>query len=214
MVAKSFKEYEKLIAGKSMRERVLIAAGVAVLIAWPVYFSIIDSNASAEKKVKSSISSIEVDLEEKKSELQTWRSRVTKNPNVAMKDEISVMEKQISDIDRQLDKGVASLVDASTMADILKKMLSTSGDIEVLSMENLPPKVLIQDEGEVNLFQHTVRVTFKGKYLDIMDHLKKIEKMNYKFYWHSIDYHVVKHPYSEVTIEVYTLSINKDFLHV
>ena len=146
-----------------MRERVLIAAGVVVLIAWPVYFSIIDSNASAEKKVKSSISSIEVDLEEKKSELQTWRSRVTKNPNVAMKDEISVMEKQISDIDRQLDKGVASLVDASTMADILKKMLSTSGDIEVLSMENLPPKVLIQDEGEVNLFQHTVRVTFKGK---------------------------------------------------
>ena len=133
---------------------------------------------------------------------------------LAMKDEISVMEKQISDIDRQLDKGVASLVDASTMADILKKMLSTSGDIEVLSMENLPPKVLIQDEGEVNLFQHTVRVTFKGKYLDIMDHLKKIEKMNYKFYWHSIDYHVVKHPYSEVTIEVYTLSINKDFLHV
>ena len=151
MAAKSFKEYEKLIAGKSMRERVLIAAGVAVLIAWPVYFSIIDSNASAEKKA---------------------------------------------------------------MADILKKMLSTSGDIEVLSMENLPPKVLIQDEGEVNLFQHTVRVTFKGKYLDIMDHLKKIEKMNYKFYWHSIDYHVVKHPYSEVTIEVYTLSINKDFLHV
>ena len=90
-------------------------------------------------------------------------------------------------------------------------MLNTS-DIELLSLENLPPKTLM-NSGDSMLYQHTVRITFKGRYLDIMKHLEKMEKSEYNFYWHMINYHVVQHPVSEVTVEVYTLSINKDFLH-
>ena len=97
------------------------------------------------------------------------------------------------------------------MPDILKKMLSTS-DIELLSLENLPPKTLM-NSGDSTLYQHTVRITFKGRYLDIMKHLEKMEKSEYNFYWYMINYHVVQYPVSEVTVEVYTLSINKDFLH-
>ena len=56
-------------------------------------------------------------------------------------------------------------------------------------------------------------MTFKGRYLDIMKHMEKMENSGYNFNWHLINYHVVQYPVSEVTVEVYTLSINKDFLH-
>lgn len=206
-----YRDYEKKIAAMSMRERVMVMLVGVFAIAFPLYFYVIDSNASDNKKISARMASLKTDLEEKVSELETWKARITKDPNLELREEKKSIDKEIEEINVRLDKGTKSLVDASLMPDILKKMLSTS-DIELLSLENLPPKTLM-NSGDSTLYQHTVRITFKGRYLDIMKHLEKMEKSEYNFYWYMINYHVVQYPVSEVTVEVYTLSINKDFLH-
>ncbi|MBQ3774679.1 MAG: hypothetical protein II847_00945 [Ruminobacter sp.] len=207
----AYRDYEKKVANMTMRERVMVLmVGICAFVT-PIYFYVIDANNMAEKKINSSMSSLKTDLDEKRSELETWQSRITKDPNLELREELQNLNKEIADISGKLDKGATSLVDASHMSDILKGMLKTS-EIELLSMENLPPKILMSN-GDSLLYQHTVRMTFKGRYLDIMKHMEKMENSGYNFNWHLINYHVVQYPVSEVTVEVYTLSINKDFLH-
>lgn len=206
-----FREYEKKVAAMSMRERVMVMLAGVFAIAAPLYFGIIDANNTDNKKINSRITSMKTDLDERSSELETWQARITKDPNLELREELKSLNQEIGEIDAKLENDAKSLVDAKLMPEILKRMLNTT-DVELLSLENLPPKTLM-NSGDSTLYQHTVRLTLKGRYLDIMKHLEKVEKSEYTFYWHLINYHVVQYPVSEVTVEVYTLSISKDFLH-
>ena len=126
----AYRDYEKKVANMTMRERVMVLmVGICAFVT-PIYFYVIDANNMAEKKINSSMSSLKTDLDEKRSELETWQSRITKDPNLELHEELQNLNKEIADISGKLDKEATSLVDASHMSDILKAMLKTSEIVE------------------------------------------------------------------------------------
>lgn len=207
----SFKEYSKKVSALSIRERVLICAVGVVLFASPAYFLFYDKNNIEIKKINSSISSMKEDLSAKQDELVAWQSRVTQNPNDVMRNEISSLERDIATLDAILTDETANLIDASEMSVVLSKLLSVNKDLSIISVESIKPIVIIKRE-DAQLYQHGIQITLKGKYLDILNHFKQLEGISRNFYWKTMDYKVVDYPFAEVTIELYTLSINKDFI--
>ncbi|WP_405329141.1 hypothetical protein, partial [Ruminobacter sp.] len=83
-----FREYEKKVAAMSMRERVMVMLAGVFAIAAPLYFGIIDANNTDNKKINSRITSMKTDLDERSSELETWQARITKDPNLELREEL------------------------------------------------------------------------------------------------------------------------------
>ncbi|MFT5808792.1 MAG: MSHA biogenesis protein MshJ, partial [Moritella dasanensis] len=65
---------------------------------------------------------------------------------------------------------------------------------------------------EVLLYRHGLRITMTGAFFDIQAYLDSIEQLPKKFYWEVFDYQMQEYPTAEVVMEIYTLSINKEFI--
>lgn len=65
---------------------------------------------------------------------------------------------------------------------------------------------------EVLLYRHGLRITMTGSFFDIQAYLDAIEQLPKKFYWQVFDYQMRDYPTAEVVMEIYTLSINKEFI--
>jgi len=67
----------------------------------------------------------------------------------------------------------------------------------------------IAEERIIGVYKHSVRITLKGQYFFVVDYLKRLESLSWRFYWEFIDYEVEVYPTATVTLEVYTLSTDK-----
>lgn len=73
-------------------------------------------------------------------------------------------------------------------------------------------RVLESSGSEVLLYRHGLRITMTGAFFDIQAYLDSIEQLPKKFYWEIFDYQMQEYPTAEVVMEIYTLSINKEFI--
>ena len=72
----------------------------------------------------------------------------------------------------------------------------------------------VGDEKKLNLYSHGIRMSLEGDYFSVMRFVEAVEAMPDKLYWKRLDYKVAEYPKGMIDIEVYTLSLNKDFISV
>lgn len=206
-----FREYEKKLMGLSLRERVLVfLVGLSLIVA-PCYFSVLDRNFIKSDRLSYEIKNLEDEYRNKQDELLAWQSKVTEDPNEAMRRDIEKIEKDIMLLDAVLNSETANLLEASEMTKVLTNILRTEKNIQILSVKSVKPEVLIKKD-DAQLYKHGISMVIRGRYLDIMNYLSSLETLDKNFYWDSLELNVDKYPYSIVTIEIYTLSVNKDFI--
>jgi MSHA biogenesis protein MshJ len=206
-----FREYEKKLMGLSLRERALVfLVGLSLIVA-PCYFSVLDSNFIKSDRLSYEIKNLEDEYRNKQDELLAWQSKVTEDPNEAMRRDIEKIEKDIMLLDAVLNSETANLLEASEMTKVLTNILRTEKNIQILSVKSVKPEVLIKKD-DAQLYKHGISMVIRGRYLDIMNYLSSLETLDKNFYWDSLELNVDKYPYSIVTIEIYTLSVNKDFI--
>ncbi len=207
----TYRELQKKYSSLSLRERILICLVGVALFAFPGYFTFIDRYDSNTKRYQNTISSQEEELARVEQELAEWQAKLTENPNDVLKKQKEDYEKQMNELNSKLNAGTMNLIDAGQMPEILADVLSPNGRVVVKKMESIKPKLLFHKD-DIKLYQHGMKITLEGQYLDIMRYLEDLEQMKTNFYWKSLNYQVQKYPLADVVLELYTLSINKDFI--
>ena len=207
----SYQNLKKRIADMSLRERVMICAVGVVLFMFPGFLVFVDANQQASARLQASIEQQRMEKDKLEAELQVWQARLTSNPNDAMREEIESLTEKIKTLDESLKTETLTLIDASLMTEILLNVMKVDGSLEVVALESSAPELVVKQKN-ISLYQHGVSITIRGTYLDVLKHLKALENQKYNFYWKSLDYKVQEYPYAEVKLELYTLSINKDFI--
>lgn len=207
----SYQNLKKRIADMSLRERVMICAVGVVLFMFPGFLVFVDANQQASARLQASIEQQRMEKDKLEAELQVWQARLTSNPNDAMREEIESLTEKIKTLDESLKTETLTLIDASLMTEILLNVMKVDGSLEVVALESSAPELVVKQKN-IPLYQHGVSITIRGKYLDVLKHLKALENQKYNFYWKSLDYKVQEYPYADVKLELYTLSINKDFI--
>jgi len=92
------------------------------------------------------------------------------------------------------------------------KGLDLDGAIKADAISSNIDTVLAASGSEVLLYRHGLRITMTGAFFDIQAYLDSIEQLPKKFYWEVFDYQMQEYPTAEVVMEIYTLSINKEFI--
>ena len=154
-----------------------------------------------------------------------------------LRSELGLVAQQLGDFER-------TLVPARQMAAFLRGVLPARGELEIVSLRSLPPTPLLvrSNPGEAgrpvapvetsappgpatlpaaagatdpaNLYKHGVEVRVAGSYAALLRYLAALEQAPQKVLWGQLTLRVDEHPRSELTLVIYTLSLDPSWLAV
>ena len=212
----------------ALRERVLVFAATAFLLVTLVNTFFLDPLLAQQKKLADQV----VQQQEKMKEVHAQIEGILQAKKT---DTVSPQRQHLSQIREQLAEGNAylqssreRLVQPEKMASLLEQVLSKNGRLQLVNLQTLPVTPLLeQAESETNVprampegaedkqvFKHGVQITVRGSYLELVQYLAALEKLPVQMYWGMATMNVVQYPVSELTLTLYTLSLDKVWLLV
>jgi len=111
--------------------------------------------------------------------------------------------------------GNKNFIPASLMAKALGDILGKNKHMKLIKLETLPttPLLVVKQQNRP-IYQHGLIIAFTGNYLDTVNYLKELEGLPWAIAWESLKYQVKDYPLAEITIQLDTLSFDKDWLGV
>ena len=64
------------------------------------------------------------------------------------------------------------------------------------------------------IYRHGLRVTMEGKYLDLLSYVKAMEGLKWRMYWGNARLEAKEEPMSVLTIDMYTISRNEEWMRL
>jgi MSHA biogenesis protein MshJ len=61
---------------------------------------------------------------------------------------------------------------------------------------------------------HPVEIVVEGAYLDVLEYLRALESLEWRFYWKVLELKTTRYPINRVRIELSTLSMDKEWIGV
>jgi MSHA biogenesis protein MshJ len=228
-------QIDKIVAkvdGFALRERVLIFAAAAVLVV-----SLADSLLFSPLLVKQKMLSDQVIQQQEK--MKEVQSQIVSLVQARQADANSPQRERIRALRQQLDAGTAylkerrdKLVPPEKMAELLEQVLNKNGRLQMVALNTLPVSLLVEPSvdaaasqvakapaidlvgSEKQIYKHGVQITVRGSYADLLQYLTALEKLPTQMFWGVAKMNVIQHPTVELTLTLYTLSLDKTWLQV
>ncbi len=230
MMGRQWEKFVEKIDGMSLRERVLIFAAVAFMLVTLIKVLFLDPLLAEQKRLSSQV----VQQQEKMKDIQAQIGvllQARKDDAVSpLRQRLGQAKQQLADGDAYLKSSRDHLVQPEKMADLLEKMLKKNGRLQLISLQTLPVAPLIEKavkadgagaqpastaaELDEQIFKHGVQITVRGGYLDMLQYLAALEQLPTKMFWGMSRMNVVQYPTAELTLTLYTLSLNKTWLQI
>ncbi len=232
MIKQYWEKLSTTVNTLSLRERVLIFAAAATLVVSALNALLLDPLAAQQKRKSADLVQQQEKIKEIDAQiealLQAKRSRET-----------SPQHQRLVQIRKQLEEGDAyirarqdRLVPAEKIGNLLEQMLKKNGRLELVKLQTLPvtpflEKSELKQGGDSDslaqqlqavtgkqIFKHGVQMTVRGNYTDMVDYLSALERLPSQMMWGMAKLNVIKYPTAELTVTVYTLSLEKTWLRV
>jgi MSHA biogenesis protein MshJ len=217
----------------SRRERVLIFITLAVIVIALLNALLLEPLFARQKMLRSQ-------LQEQQAKLDSVQTLIAAVVQANSPNATSPQRMQLARIRQELDAGNSflqsrreKLVQPQKMAEYLRQLLSRNSRLQLVGLQTLPVTPLIEraaDKGteitkpaqpldipaaqENQVFKHGVKLTVRGNYLDLLQYVKALEGMPQQMFWAKAEMSVIKYPTAELTLTLYTLSLDKTWLQI
>jgi len=212
----NWKNIQKLIESRSLRERAILFGAVFILIfyVWLVYiFDAMNASQDAtQRQINSTVGQINNELTRN----QQIQNTYTSDPNAFARTRRNELQAQVDAIDSQLLGLYGELILPSQMANILSDILRKETTLRLVSLENQAPEVLF-DNGqgsEIQVYRHGLNLRLEGEYLETIRFMRQVEELNVNFFWESLSYDVNEYPDGTINLNIFTLSTQRGFIGV
>ena len=64
------------------------------------------------------------------------------------------------------------------------------------------------------LYRHGLVLELEGSYLDCLAYLAEVERLPWHIFWGSLELETEQHPRNRITLELYTLSLEEEWIGV
>jgi len=220
----------------SLRERAIVFIGViAVLFSvWDAYLL-----KPLETEQKSAIAK----LNEKNAErivlinrFQTLMASSNEDPNADNIARLKSLRSRLIDVQADLESSTGNLVTAKDMPKILETVLHKVGGLTLRNLKSLGVTPVIAKSKEElatvevgngsdnekkltadnidNAYKHGLRIEISGDYLTTLNYLRNLEELKWGFFWDNFKLTVNEYPDASVAIEIFTLSLNQEWIGV
>ena len=199
----------------SQRERIMITIA-ALAIVGMVAFMILEAVWNTNNRLQNRLTSTTQENAITVQQVDLLQQRLQLDPNADYNQRLSLINEQMQLVDAELNAQMVDMVPADYMPTVLANLLRNVTGIKLVSFNSVAPIALLQvgDEEKMNLYSHGIKLVMEGDYFSVLNFVKAVESMPDKLYWQHLDYKVEQYPKAVVELELYTLSITKDFISV
>ena len=220
-------QLDKIVAkvdGMSLRERALIFAAAAFLVVSLIDSLFLEPLLDRQKMLSAQVVQQQEKMKEAQSRIAALLQAKQADANSPQRERIRILRQQIADGDTYLKDRRDKLVPPEKMAQLLEQVLNKNDRLKLVALNTLPVSLLIEPAAdapaaqtsglEKQIYKHGVKITVRGSYADLLQYLTALEKLPTQMYWGVAKMDVIQHPTVELTLTLYTLSLDKTWLQV
>ena len=215
-IMQQWRELEQRFASLTRRERgILLGGGLAVILI--VGFSLADSSLARQRLLSKEIVKAQSDSAMAKAQAEVIVRQLAEDPDAQARKRIAALSNETRSLDTQMRGLNRGLIAPEQMAEILQKMLSRDRGVRLVGLKTLPVSHLIdgkQADDGANVYKHGIEITLQGRYLDMLDYLDRLEGLPWQMFWSQASMDAKDYPAVRITVTVFTLSLDEDWLVV
>lgn len=219
----SFKVVGERIDAMSLRERALVFAGILGLLLVFAINYLFPPLQAQQKQLQS-------ELKVKRDQIQLLYAQMEGTARSMQRDTEADQRARIADLKQKLlaiegptAPGAQQLVTPREMVRLVRELLTRNQALQLVRLENLPATVLTApglDAAVVNptstaagqIYRHGLKIKVRGSYRDIARYVSALESLQWRVFWGDISLETRAYPMSELTLVLYTLSPNAEWI--
>lgn len=224
MIQEKIDQFVAKVDGMTLRERAMIFAAAAFALVSLINTFFLDPLLAKQKSLSSQVTQQQERMKETQAQLTALLQAKQADEHAPQRERIRQLREQIAEGDAYLKATQDKLVPPEKMAALLEQVLAKNASLQLVALDTLPVTLFIEPSTadvankvvvqEKQIFKHGVKMTVRGNYADLMQYLAALEKMPTQMFWGMAKLSVVQYPNAELTLTLYTLSLDKTWLQV
>lgn len=230
-------------AALTRRERAIVAAALLFGGAFLIYSLAIEPFLLKARQAASAEAAARTELTQQDALLAMLKAQ-SSDPDAANRSRLAQARRDLAAVSQRLARFEAGMVPPERMQTFLEELLAKNRAIELVGLKTLPvtligapagaPKAAggagaapATDSGKdkpaqggaasgsEGIYQHGIEITLAGSYNDLLNYLAELERMPQRVMWYRVELKVEpKYPRNVMKLQLYTLSLDKDWLVV
>ena len=222
-------------AALQQREKIMVIGAIGVAILFGGFTLWIEPGQLQTTRLKKTLDQQQAEQTQLSTQLTALAAQNT-DPNAANREALQKLRDQLSGTDRDLKTFDRTLVAPTQAPALLQTLLARHRGLKMVSLATQAPQPLIAppvskepaekvkpdkartDEAQQmpggNIYKHGIEIKVAGSYPDLLAYVADLEASPQKLLWGDMRLAVTNHPISELTLTVYTLSLDATWLVV
>lgn len=217
-----------------MREKRMVAAAVLFGIVMGGHTFGVEPAQQRAAALRKQIAQQKTDLQTAQAQLAVLRAQM-RDPDAPNKQALAETREKLAVADRALHEYDAKLVPPERVPQLLQSVLAHHRGLQLVSLQTLPPSPLLAPKAEerapagaaakpapapapvekgANIHKHGLEIRMAGSYLDLLAYVEELERLPQKLLWGRMSLSTAAWPRSELTLTVYTLSLDPTWMIV
>ena len=230
------RSWESLVAridGLTLRERGFVMAGMLAvtyflwvgLVAQPMEKKQRELNANQER--------VTAEITGLNAQAQAMLQQSKDDPNTIHRAELESLKTELKALNSDLAGTTDHLVPPGQMAKVLEAVLQGTNGLQLQQVTSLGSSPLVpesttpeakakaadsdteEQETEAparKVYKHGIKLVLQGSFFSVLDFLRKLEQLDWKFFWDGVEFRVVDYPDATVEITVFTISLEPTWI--
>lgn len=216
-------QWQLKIDAMSQRERVLLLAVGLVVSVMLIQIIFIDPVMADRELLSKQINQLKQQIETDKNEKILIAAQITAGVNRKKTQHRDQLKDQVAKLNEKIENSLVAMIPPRLMPEVLESMLSQSGELKLVSLENKPVvSVLEQVDEKISpgtsptqaLYNHGFTLRLRGSYMATIQYFENLSKLPWRFHWDVLEYNVEQYPNATITLEVHTVSMSEEWIGV
>jgi MSHA biogenesis protein MshJ len=220
-------KYADAIDAMALRERAMFFGSVALVLMTLLQVFLLNPVLSRRNQLSAQIAQQEDETKAIQGKIQTLVRPSVPDQDALNRDRLKSLREQMAQLDRQFEQQQQQFVAPEKMVAMIENMIGKNRKLQLISLRNLPGAGLSPGAGAPTgaggparaggareVFRHTVELSLRGGYFDLLDYLAALERMPQRVFWDGFELSAAQYPQSVLKLTIYTLSPEKSWLTV
>jgi MSHA biogenesis protein MshJ len=204
--------YEKL----SRREKLIVyVGGIFAFVA--IAFAFLDGSWKQAARLEKQVAQSRTETQAARGQAAEAVRRLAQDPNAETQAQIAALRTELERLDRELKTVGRGLVSPERMAGVLQDVVTRNRRVQLVGLKTLPVSNLVEEKKDLpsaDIYKHGIEMTLQGSYLDLLDYLMGLERLPFQMFWAQARMDAADYPRVRLTLVLYTLSLDKDWMVV
>jgi len=213
------KKLQVSVDALTLRERLMLFIGVLV-VAGGLWEALLAGPLEARETMASGqVEAARVRLEQL-DEAMTLAALGIGDGMPAHLERLRTLEQQVNSTSETVRVFTSDLVNPTEMRSVLEELIDRQRGLRLVRANNLEVRPLIERDpsaGETDgpmLYRHGLQIELDGSYLDCLEYLAAVERLPWQLYWGALNLRTQDYPNNSITIEIFTLSLDQEWIGV